>query len=797
MKGAWLAIWIVLFSLKGYSQEISFSETYYDLGTVGIGDSLVYHDFYFMNTGEGPLLIKGIWVSCGCIASEYPRDTILQGEKACVRLSYIPGHRDELSFLKMAEVTTNAGVVELRIAGNVARDEEGFTTDYELSPESKPVTRKMSDDVYEVIMKRMRAGMLGQLNIGKNDSLALAYVNTLRRGGYWPEIDYRCYSRQDWEPIRHLNKVYHLVVSYVTPQSRYYGNDTLYTALRDALAYWVKMSPRCHNWWLNEIAVPQSLGNMLVLLESGEKQLPDDLQNGLFRMMAWPDPRKWTGANKQDIALHHLQRGCLLRNDSIVRVAVSELFYPIRITAQEGIQADLSYQQHGNQLYIGGYGSVFVGCVLRTAEWVKNTPYALQAEQLKLFSEFMRLTYLNVFRGPYIDFSVLGRGISRKGAQYQGNMSGILRKMMLLDPLHAREYEEAIPRFEGYSDSCRNACSRVYWRSDYALHNRKKYDFSVRTSSVRTRKIEFGNGENLKGGLLSDGATAVRMKGNEYFNYFPFWAWNQVPGVTAPEKVNLQPGAWGTKGKSTFSGGVSDGRYSVMAYVMNDFGVKARKAWFMFDREIVCLGAGICGNGVGKIQTTVEQCPDKKELWRDTTALIHNRVLYYFPQHAPFLYTQELITGSWFDINNNYTGEKPKSVANFRLWLEHGENPQDEKYAYFIVPDVEKRSDYDAGKVQVLKNEKSVQAVYQQELDILQVVFYEAASLSEGGIYLKADIPCVIMVSKLTSRYPEIRVADPVQDKEKVNIHFKNNYSNITRSVKLPRGDMKGSTVKI
>ena len=54
---------------------------------------------------------------------------------------------------------------------------------------------------------------------------------------------------------------------------------------------------------------------------------------------------------------------------------------------------------------------------------------------------------------------------------------------------------------------------------------------------------------------------------------------------------------WQTRGTSTFAGGVSDSIYGVSAYAYMDnyAGVNtgAKKAWFFFDNEVVCLGSGI------------------------------------------------------------------------------------------------------------------------------------------------------------------------------------------------------------
>lgn len=137
------------------------------------------------------------------------------------------------------------------------------------------------------------------------------------------------------------------------------------------------------------------------------------------------DPRKWTSANKMDIAIHHLVRGCLLKNDSIVRVNADEIFYPVQIVANEGIQEDLSYHQHGPQLYIGGYGTVFVDNIVRMGNILNGTKYAMNPEKLTLFSNFIRNTYFNVFRSRYLDFSVTGRGVSRKGTLITGLRSPV------------------------------------------------------------------------------------------------------------------------------------------------------------------------------------------------------------------------------------------------------------------------------------------------------------------------------------------------------------------------------------
>ena len=74
--------------------------------------------------------------------------------------------------------------------------------------------------------------------------------------------------------------------------------------------------------------------------------------------------RTGTGANKADIALHWLYRGCLQQDKETVDVAVREAFAPLSYTTLEGIQYDNSYFQHNQQLYIGGYASVLISRIV-------------------------------------------------------------------------------------------------------------------------------------------------------------------------------------------------------------------------------------------------------------------------------------------------------------------------------------------------------------------------------------------------------------------------------------------------
>ena len=76
-----LTLGIVLLTANSLlpAQEITFSETKFDWGTVQEQDGTVSHDFRFVNTGDKPLTIKNIITGCGCTSSEWSEKSYQPG----------------------------------------------------------------------------------------------------------------------------------------------------------------------------------------------------------------------------------------------------------------------------------------------------------------------------------------------------------------------------------------------------------------------------------------------------------------------------------------------------------------------------------------------------------------------------------------------------------------------------------------------------------------------------------------------------------------------------------------------
>lgn len=766
MKPLILLVVLFLGQAAAVAQELTFGQLSYDFGLISEADGKVSHDFKFTNTGDVPLIIKDVISGCGCTAAKWSDKEYAPGQSGVVRITYHPDGRKAENFSIVSEVFSNAGKpVALTVEGRVELAHHSYVNFFDPTQgerSSAPVPVPADD--YECVLQRIRQQIFESIAVETLDKNAASLMKMMTPEGIWPEIDYACRFRTNWDPLKHLNNVKRMCTAFVNPESSFYGHPVLFRAIDASLRAWNKYKPQSFNWWYNQIAAPKLMADILALLDGATQKPGAGVMEGIMNMMAASNPSDWTGANKQDIAIHHIVRGCYIKNDSIVTTNVNEFFEPVRITDFEGIREDMSYQQHRRQLYIGGYGTVFIDNISKLAPMLAGTRFAMPDEKIKLFSRFVRETYLNVFRGRYMDFSVCGRSVSRPKMLDGGDGKDLFARMTALDPDNAEEYANAARRFStGNASFGRTARNTMFYTSDYMLHNQPNYDFSVRAVSKQTCRSESGNGENLLGLYLSEGATCIRVTGNEYTDIFPVWEWDRIPGTTLPAGEKHNPHEWGVDGCSDFVKGVSDGTHGVMAYDMNDYGVRARKAWFLFDRQVVCLGAGICGDSLA---TTLNQCnltsdvyilSDGKATKLDNDSrykgifkgyVWQGKVAYYLPEESEIDLRNTAQTGNWARINFNQSTEQ-LSKPVFNLAISHGDKASGSSYAYVVIPGIASPlaiQHLDPSEIEIVANTPQCQIVVNKRLGIAGAVFYEPASITWQGHTFCSDKPDVKII---------------------------------------------------
>ena len=648
---------------------------------------------------------------------------------------------------------------------------------------------------FETMMEKVRA------EFAKSPSIDDALSKYNATNGSFTDIDYSKEDRTDWEPLTHIDRVYDFVFAYTNPSNKYYENEALYEKIVAALNYWYQRNPYCDNWWYNQIAEPQRIGVLLIQMRTGKQQIPADLENRTLQRMKTDggNPADWTGANRTDIALHWIYRACLTADVTLLRNAINYVYNPVQYTTGEGFQHDNCYFQHGAQLYIGGYGDEILKGVTQVAMYTRGTQYALSEARLQLLSKFMRETYYQTIRGVYMLFDVLGRGVSRPSGTSKGSASLYAERMMILDPEHAEEYAAIIERLGGRksADYGLKPLHTHYFRGDYTLHVRPGYTFDVRTVSTRTMRCEYGNGENLKTYFMSDGCTNMVIKGNEYAGIFAMWDWARIPGVTAPQMKTIPQAVsdWQTRGTSRFAGGVSDSIYGATAYSYEDkyknINTAARKAWFFFDDEVVCLGAGITSTATVPVNTTINQCTlvggkatvsangqvsevamgeyayDNNLNW-----VWHNNIGYVFPDGGNVFLLNQSRSGSWYDINT--TASKTVMKKNvFTLGFNHGQSPKDDTYAYIVVPNKSSAVEmaaYPMDNIEILANTDSMQVVRNKKLGVWEFIFYQGATFTHGELSVKVNKGCALLFKDIEKPSVQFHIADPAQTQSKITV---------------------------
>lgn len=657
-------------------------------------------------------------------------------------------------------------------------------------------TSALQNDDFDILMKKIRDGVAENPNIDK----ALELYDDVQ--GCFIDIDYARRDRTNWMPLIHVDRLYDFVFAYTHPKNSYYQNEDLYHKIVKGLEYWHHRNPHCNNWWYNQIAEPQKLGILLIQMRVGKRQIPEVLETKVLQRMRKDGghPARWTGANRTDIALHWIYRACLQKNDVDLKTAVENVYSPLSYTVKEGFQHDNSYFQHGVQLYIGGYGDEILKGVTQVALYTKGTKYALDDERIQFLRHFMCGTYYQVIRGQYMLFDVLGRGVSRNNATQKGHAALFAKRMLELDPAHIDEYNAIIARLEGKKSANYGIkpLHTHYFRGDYALHVRPHYTFDVRMVSNRTMRCEYGNGENLKTYFMSDGCTNIVTEGDEYARIFPVWNWNRIPGVTAPQLDTIPRTVidWQTKGTSVFAGGVSDSLYGVSVYsyldTYADINTAAKKSWFFFDDEIICLGAGVNSTAGVPVCTTINQCLlSKKEVilsqskkqsmvkegdfvYDSPEWVLHNGIGYVFPAGGNLFLSKKIQTGSWYSINHTESKNEQQQEV-FTLGFNHGCNPRNATYAYIVVPGIHsarKMNNYRKSPVEILANTDSMQIVRHTKLGIWQMVFYKEGTFRNGELSVSVDKACALMIKDGHSGNAELHIADPGQTQSCIKVEL-------------------------
>lgn len=679
---------------------------------------------------------------------------------------------------------------------------------------------------YELIIANVTAQLKTGVNTSSLNSTVATLVGNLTAAGTWSDITY---SGGDVPYNTHITRIKTMALAYSHSGSSYYNSAALLDKIVLALRYWNQTMYDASNWWYDQIGNPQPMGEALILMRGGTPGLPQTVEDSAINYMVvrGGNPSLQTGANRVDVAIHWVYRGALTTNASVVSSGVTQAFSTLALVnnGSEGLNYDYAFLQHGPELQTQSYGIDFIAGIYEVGLYIAGTSYGMSSDQLYKAFVFLHNSIYGASRGHYKDFNLQGRSISRSGNN--GGLSATwAAQAMRVDTGHAATLRNDSLRASGVQPVSYNVSTpyHIHYRTgDYTLHNRPGYAFSVLGVSTRTYRSESINGENLLGKFLNEGATGIRVSGNEYYNIFPVWDWNKVPGITMREFATPQQNASGVYGGTGFVGGVSDSSYGASVYQQNYVGVTAKKAWFFFDNEVVCLGAGITSTQAENIATSVNQCllngaavsvksnGTVSTLAAQTQAaynnnlqwVFHNKIGYFFPAGGNIAVSNKTQTGNWYTINSTQTNATV-SMDVFNMSVSHGAQPTNAAYAYIVAPGIANTTAmdaYDTTAVRIISNTGTVQAVKHNGLKMLQIIFHAAGTIVDSSAHLKITVnnPCALLIKNADSSRLTVSIADPTQLLTGITLTVNFSYTGISHitNITLPSGNAKGASAKV
>ncbi|QLD12808.1 polysaccharide lyase family 8 super-sandwich domain-containing protein [Microbacterium oleivorans] len=655
------------------------------------------------------------------------------------------------------------------------------------------------------------------------------YWNSMKknpdRNRLWDDSPFGNDSASTTRTYQHLRE---MALAYATPGSVLHGNAQLKTDLIAALDWmnsnvYYDGATMYQNWWHWQIGAPLALNDIVALIHD---DLTSTQVSTYMAAISYAQPTvAMTGANRlwesQVIAISGINAQDATRV-AAGRDGLSALFP--HVTAGDGFYADGSFVQHNYYAYNGGYGASLLSGIADLMYLLDGSPWDVtDPNSANVFAWVYDAYEPFIYKGNLMDM-VRGREVSRFGVQDDDAavpvLASIIRLADVAPAADASAFSSMVKAWLS-TDADKTFLSKVpvdlvvsakeilgdasvparaelvtnrqFTGMDRTVHLRPGFGFGISMASSRIGGYEAINSENAKGWHTGDGMTYLYNNDLSQFNddFWPTVDSYRLPGTTVL-KSTTRPA--NSRTDRSWVGGASIlDRYGVTGMDLHPVGrsLEAKKSWFMFDDEIVALGAGITStdgigtetivenrklNAAGDNALTVDGSAKPSTLgWTETVAgvsTVHlagsvagSDIGYYFPGGATVNGLREQRVGNWKQLNSSseWADTTPITRNFLSLAVDQGTNPSNAAYSYVLLPDktsAQVTAYAAAPGITILENSASVQAVRENALNVTGINFWKDESTSAGGV--TSDSKASVMVSE-TADSIELSVADPTQ----------------------------------
>ncbi len=654
------------------------------------------------------------------------------------------------------------------------------------------------DKDLEVIRKRIIDDLL-QPSVNSEHIRELN--TTIKPDGSWPGIDYKDTSRTGFEHRIHLENMVNLARATAKPGSDFYRDPVTKKTLNGALNFWLKHDFRCQNWWWNEMGTPQHMINILLLMDAdlspGQRSAGLKIAGRASLEAFGARP----GGDLLPIAAMLGKQALFNRDIAVLERVIKVMASEIHLTTDRGIKPDLSFHHRtDNVISTLTYGTNFAASFAYWGVKISGTRFKFPDSAMKLLIDY----YLDgisrsMVHGIYPDPGAENRDMTRMNALRKEGTE-LPENLLKISDYRSDELKHIIRLRKGTAKPSAST-NRFFWHSSYLVHQRPDWFASVRMHSSRSSNMEQPhNDEGIQMHHFGDGSNFISRRGTEYTNIYPVWNWQMIPGTTVMQKASLPH--WrelAKKGKSSFSGGASDNRYGLAAIdlVSVHDPLRAKKAWFFFDDEYVCLGTDINGEKDLEVFTTLNQTllrsaviaksggkqsvlPPGVHKPGKVSWIMHDSVAYLFPEPCEISVSNTEAVGTWRSINHqSWATDEPVKKEVFNIWLNHGRRPVNSGYAYVVVPSTDTRplDNYLRNNgISIIVNNSQLQAVTNASKGITQAVFYRPGEIKHNDHLILLNQPCLVIINGREKKISAITVSDPTQILKQLSLSITGKY---------------------
>jgi len=637
-----------------------------------------------------------------------------------------------------------------------------------------------------------------------------AHTRELTRAGFllsdgsWSDLRYDEIPTGAWSPWEHFRRLMVLARAYSTPGQSLHRNPALLRQIESVIHFiptFYGVARKAEgNWWFWTIGPALDLGPALILVSDSID--PVILKEGVdvlrLRVGPWPGlTSSYSSLGGQNLvwsALNHTMLAALTNDPDRIDQARDRIAAVCsRTPGRDGIQNDLSFHQHGPQLYTAGYGSSFAYEVSRYVLVTAGTSFELPPAAAQTFGDYLADSLRWTLYGNHFDLSALGREAVKPSTSGFNGLAALLHVSGTALPRSEENSATAAamlagwgstlpPELAGLAASLRGRTAawpdghRHFTNSDYTIHRRNGWFASIKMFSSRTRSGERTNGENLLGSRQSDGRMHLVVDGDEYYDgeALPSLDWSRLPGITVDLAANAANDLYGSS-LETFAGGVSDGRNGVAAMKLTPIGsaLSARKGWIFFDDSIVAFvndAKSLSGNSVETIvdqrrvrgvdPLTVDGVRASSTISKNPRWASADGIGYWFPESASVRIREESRSGNW----NALAVTNPDRVARNMIRsvvIEHGKSIVNSNAVYAIVPGVssmEMNAWHARRPLTVLANDSAVSAARDVRTSTTGMIFWTIGAIDGVSV----DRPSVVL-RKMTGKRMTLAVSDPTQ----------------------------------